>query len=31
MPLGHRHAGQDWLEPLKKVRRAMADFVTRVE
>ena len=31
MPLGYRHSGQDWLEPLKKVRRAMADFVTRVE
>ena len=31
MPLGYRQSGQDWLEPLKKVRRAVADFVTRVE
>jgi nitroreductase len=30
MPLGYRHSGQDWLEPLKKVRRAMGEFVTRI-
>jgi nitroreductase / dihydropteridine reductase len=31
MPLGYRDEQNDWLVKLKKVRRATADFVTRVD
>jgi nitroreductase len=31
MPLGYRLAEQDWLAPLKKVRRPRAQFVTEVK
>jgi nitroreductase len=30
MPLGYREEGKDWLEGLKKVRRARADFITEI-
>ena len=30
MPLGHRDAGEDWLAPLPKVRRAKDKLITRV-
>jgi len=31
MPLGYRLSGQDWLEPLVKVRRPRSEFVTEVK
>ena len=31
MPLGYRLAAQDWLAPLKKVRRPREQFVTEVK
>ena len=31
MPLGYREVGKDWLEGLKKVRRARADFITEIK
>ena len=30
LPLGYRAQGQDWLEPLKKIRRPVSEFVTTV-
>ena len=31
LPLGYRQSGQDWLEPLVKVRRPKNEFVSEVK
>lgn len=31
MPLGYREAGADWLLPMKKVRKPLAEMVTRID
>ncbi|MDI9333976.1 MAG: nitroreductase family protein [Cytophagales bacterium] len=31
MPLGYRDAANDWLAPLKKIRRTTMNFVTRID
>ena len=31
LPLGYREAGTDWLLPMKKVRKPLAEMVTRVD
>ena len=31
LPLGYREADKDWLVNLKKVRRPMEQFVTRID
>jgi nitroreductase len=31
LPLGYRLSGQDWLEPLVKVRRPRNEFITEVK